>query len=218
MTIVPDFDRALAAPVARPAIGVGGSVVYWRLRSIVDVVGALLLLPIVGAMALLLIVLNPVCNPGPLFYRQRRMGQGCTPFVALKFRTMTCASRARGACDPVEVDRITPLGAVLRRMGLDELPQVLNVLRREMSLIGPRPDCIHHAHEFLVEIPEYARRFTVLPGISGLSQIKLGYAVGIEATRQKALTDIEYIARAGVWLDVWIVWRTVVTVVTGRGD
>lgn len=225
MTIVPDFDRTVSLPVARPRRGaarrasdVGGSLAYWRLRSAIDIGGALVLLPIVCALALVLLVLNPFFNPGPLFYRQNRMGLGRRSFVALKFRTMTRADRARGAHDPVEVDRITPLGGILRRMGLDELPQALNVLRREMSLIGPRPDCVHHAREFLAEIPEYARRYAVLPGMSGLSQIKLGYAVGLEATREKALTDIDYIARAGFRLDLWIVWRTLVTVARGRGD
>lgn len=225
MTIVPDFDRSVALPVqskraepARRVAGVGGSDAYWRLRSMTDIAGALLLMPVVACLALILLVLNPFFNPGPLLYRQRRMGQGCMPFLALKFRTMTCDTQERGANDPVEVDRITPLGGILRRMGLDELPQAVNVLRREMSLIGPRPDCIHHAEEFLSEIPEYGRRFAIRPGMSGLSQIKLGYAVGLDATRAKALTDIDYIDRAGLALDLWIAWRTLVTVVTGRGD
>lgn len=225
MTSVPDFDRAVARPVgseghkqSRRADGVGGSDAYWRVRSRFDVAGALVLLPLVTVLALLLLVLNPIFNPGPLLYRQRRMGQGCLPFLAFKFRTMTCNGLERGASDPVEVDRITPLGGILRRMGLDELPQAVNVLRREMSLIGPRPDCVHHAEEFLTKIPEYGRRFAIRPGMSGLSQIKLGYAVGLDATRAKALTDIAYMDQIGLRLDLWIVWRTLVTVATGRGD
>lgn len=223
MTIVPDFDRSVAMPVHRHRravrrLDVGGTDGYWRTRAVMDVGGAILLLPVVGFLMLLLVILNPVFNRGPLFYRQNRMGKGCAPFQALKFRTMTGGGQERGPNDPVEVERITPLGGILRRMGLDELPQVVNVLRREMSLIGPRPDCVDHAIQFLAEIPEYSRRFAILPGISGLSQIKLGYAVGREATRAKALTDIDYIHRAGFRLDLWIVWRTLVTVVTGRGD
>ncbi|GAB5448068.1 sugar transferase [Gymnodinialimonas sp.] len=225
MTIVPDFDRSVALPVPnrrlgahRRAAGVGGSDAYWRFRSVIDVVGALFLLPIVACLALILLVLNPLFNPGPLLYRQQRMGQGCMPFLAFKFRTMTCGPQERGANDPVEVDRITPLGGILRRMGLDELPQAINVLRREMSLIGPRPDCVRHAEEFLTEIPEYGRRFVIRPGMSGLAQIKLGYAVGRDATRAKALSDIDYIRHAGFVLDLWITWRTLVTVFTGRGD
>lgn len=223
MTIVPNFDRSIALPIqshdrARRAFGIGGTDAYWRARSVVDIAGALVLLPVVAMLALVLIVLNPFFNPGPLLFRQQRMGQGCASFIAFKFRTMTYAPFERGANDPVEEERITPLGRILRRMGLDELPQAINVLRREMSLIGPRPDCVHHAEEFLTEIPEYGRRFAVRPGMSGLSQIKHGYAVGLHATRAKALTDIDYISRAGVRLDLWIAWRTLVTVAMGRGD
>ncbi|HID68103.1 MAG TPA: sugar transferase [Roseibacterium sp.] len=225
MTIVPDFDHAVALPVpgktrraAYPLAGVGGSRAFWRAKSAIDIVGALFLLPFVAALALFLIVLNPVFNPGPLIFRQRRMGQNRVPFIALKFRTMILAKAERGPHDPVEVERITPLGRILRRMGLDELPQALNVLSGEMSLIGPRPDCVSHAEEYLAVIPEYSRRFCVRPGISGLSQIRLGYAVGTEATRAKARTDMEYIARASFEMELWIVWRTVVTVLTGRGD
>ena len=222
MTIVPDFDRSSVAPVqistSRRAQGLGGSVLFWQSKLVADVAGALLLVPVVIVLGALLLVLNPLFNPGPLIFRQRRMGRDCTSFVAFKFRTMTIASTVRGPDDPVEDQRITPLGRILRRTGLDELPQVFNVLFGEMSLIGPRPDCIHHAERFLAVIPEYRRRYCVRPGMSGLSQIRLGYVVGTEATRAKAVTDIEYIARASFALDLWIVWRTFITVVTGRGD
>ncbi|WP_341863960.1 sugar transferase [Gymnodinialimonas sp. 57CJ19] len=225
MTIVPDFDRATALPVGvRPAprqtrpMGVGGSEAYWRARPVLDWVFALLLLPFAAALAGVLVGLNPVFNPGPLLFRQLRMGQGGRAFVVYKFRTMTCGMATRGAADPVETGRITPLGGLLRRMGLDELPQAVNVLRAEMSLIGPRPDSLPHAQEFLAKIPEYRRRLSVRPGISGLSQITLGYAEGVEATRAKALSDIEYINQAGFRMDLWIVWRTLVTIATGRGD
>jgi lipopolysaccharide/colanic/teichoic acid biosynthesis glycosyltransferase len=226
MTIIPDFDRGVALPVRlttidclRPApVPVGGSPGYWLGKAALDVAGALLLLPLVAALALLLLLLNPVFNPGPLFYRQRRMGRDCTSFTALKFRTMRAGLRERGPSEPVEEDRITPLGRFLRRTGLDELPQAVNILRGEMSLIGPRPDCLHHAEAFLADIPEYRHRFRVRPGLSGLAQITLGYAVGTDATRVKARTDLDYIARASFALDARIAWWTLLTVLTGRGD
>lgn len=225
MTIVPDFDRAIALPVqiksrrlAQSGPGMGGSQLFWRSKAVADVLGAVFLLPVVATLCVLLLVLNPVFNPGPLFFRQRRMGRSCTPFVALKFRTMFDATCERGPNDPVEKDRITPLGRILRRTGLDELPQAINVLRGDMSLIGPRPDCVRHAECFLDSIPDYHHRYCIRPGMSGLSQIKLGYAVGTEATRAKAATDLDYINQAGFALELWIVWRTVVTVLAGRGD
>lgn len=225
MTIVPDFDRGIALPV-RPmdhgsgprSRSVGGSDAFWSVKSIADAAGAVFLLPVLLMLSAVLLLLNPMFNPGPLLYRQPRLGRNFTPFVALKFRTMTQPGGPRGPNDSLELDRITPLGGILRRMGLDELPQAFNVLRGEMSLIGPRPDCLHHAQEFLVTIPEYSQRFCVRPGMSGLAQVKLGYVVGTEATRVKARSDIEYIARAGFALDLWIVWRTIISVVMGRGD
>ncbi len=225
MTIVPDFDRSNSVPVramgqcsATRPLGVGGSDAFWSLKSGVDLIGAALLLPVVLVLSVVLLVLNPLFNPGPLFYRQVRLGRNFIPFTALKFRTMTQPGGPRGPEDALEIDRITPLGAILRRMGLDELPQAVNVLRSEMSLIGPRPDCLHHATAFLGSIPEYSHRFSVRPGMSGLAQVELGYVVGREATRAKARRDMDYIARAGFGLDLWIVWRTIASVVLGRGD
>jgi lipopolysaccharide/colanic/teichoic acid biosynthesis glycosyltransferase len=226
MTIVPDFDGGVTLPARggrrhaghpRP-LRIGGPQLFWHCKAVTDVAGALFLLPLLMLLAGLLLVLNPWLNPGPVFYRQRRMGRGCIPFLALKFRTMTLSPYERGPFDPVEADRITPLGGLLRRTGLDELPQIVNILRGEMSLIGPRPDCLHHAETFLADIPEYRRRYDILPGISGLAQIELGYAVGTEATRAKAQADLAYIAGAGFGLDAYIAWRTVVTIVTGDGD
>ena len=167
---------------------------------------------------LFLMVLNPVFNPGPLVFTQKRMGRDCTAFRAIKFRTMACDRAAgRGPDDPVETDRITPLGRVLRITRFDELPQILNVYRGEMSLIGPRPDDFDHATYYLRHIPDYRDRHRVRPGISGLAQIELGYAEGLEATRRKTAADIDYIRRAGLGLDLWIFWRTMVTVWTMRG-
>lgn len=225
MTIVPDFDRTVTLPVhirnlqtGRAARGVGGSALFWRVKPVADFGGALLILPVVLVLAALLLVLNPVLNPGPLMYSQQRMGRNRVPFTALKFRTMSVGGRERGPDEPVEQDRITPLGRIFRKMGLDELPQAVNVLRGEMSLIGPRPDCVGHAEAYIDSIPEYRHRFCIRPGMSGLSQISLGYAAGTEATRAKARRDLDYIERAGFRMDLWIVWRTLATVAMGRGD
>lgn len=166
----------------------------------------------------LLLVLNPLFNRGPLFYTQRRMGQGCKPFTAIKFRTMLPDSGAmRGHDDPLETDRITPLGRFLRKSRVDELPQVLNVLRGEMSLIGPRPDVVEHAREYLLLVPGYRDRHAVRPGISGLAQTEIGYAEGVEATRRKVRADLYYIEHAGFGLDAYIFVRTIQTVLGRRG-
>jgi len=146
------------------------------------------------------------------------MGRGGEPFTLLKFRTMTpTEALTRGPHDPVETDRITPLGGLLRRSRLDELPQFLNVLAGDMSVVGPRPDFWDHAIHYAETVPGYRQRHRVRPGITGLAQIDGGYAEGIEATVQKTAHDLEYIARFGMRLEGYILWRTIVVVLSGTG-
>jgi lipopolysaccharide/colanic/teichoic acid biosynthesis glycosyltransferase len=178
----------------------------------------LLALPLVLGIALVLLLLNPWYNPGPLFFVQERLGRHRQPFRMIKFRTMTVApARARGCEDGVETCRITPLGAILRKSRLDELPNFLNVLRGEMSTIGPRPDCREHAEQYLKTIPHYAYRYMVKPGISGLAQIEMGYAEGSEQTALKAHYDQLYVETSCGRLDVYIAWRTLIVMMTGFG-
>ena len=183
-----------------------------------DVAVCLILLPIAVVVALVLSIINPWLNPGPLFYTQLRMGKGCKPFIAYKFRSMLPVGRIdRTASAPIEEDRIMPLGRFLRRSRLDELPQILNVLKCEMSLIGPRPDYLPHAEEFLLSVPGYRERHVVRPGISGLAQTEIGYAVGPLETRRKVAADLFYIRRSSLRMEAWIVWRTLRTVLGLRG-
>ena len=122
-------------------------------KAAFDVVLSLVLLAPLTAIAIFLAAANPFFNAGPLVFRQTRMGQDCRPFTALKFRTMAADRRnARGAFDALEVHRITTFGRFLRRTRLDELPQIINVLRGEMSLIGPRPDSYDHACVYLKQM------------------------------------------------------------------
>lgn len=197
---------------------VGGSRAFWGFKRGFDVVASLALLPLLFVFSVALLVVNPFLNRGPLFFRQRRMGRFCEPFTAVKFRSMRRAGDiARKADDPLETHRITPLGALLRKSRIDELPQVINVLRGEMSLIGPRPDFYDHAVDYVHAIPEYRARHAVRPGISGFAQVTLGYAESIAATQAKAIADLSYVRNAGFALEAKIVWLTLVTIFTCRG-
>jgi lipopolysaccharide/colanic/teichoic acid biosynthesis glycosyltransferase len=115
---------------------------------------------------------------------------------------------ARSAQDPLETDRITSLGYFLRRFRADELPQIINVLKGDMSLIGPRPDLFEHASAYLATVPHYRWRHRIRPGISGLSQVKLGYAVGDSDTRHKARIDCYYIDNLSVRMEAWVFLHT----------
>lgn len=184
-----------------------------------DIFLGLVALPLIVALSALLLILNPWLNPGPLFFTQERLGRHRVPFRVIKFRTMVQSGTGggRGAEDGVEHHRITPLGAFLRLSRLDELPNFLNVLKGEMSTIGPRPDSREHAELFLDAIPHYAYRYMVKPGITGLAQIEMGYAEGSEQTALKAHYDQLYVETSCGRLDVYIAWRTLMVMVTGFG-
>ncbi len=206
--------RPDAALRASPSV----SATFLVCKRLFDICFSLLLLPILVALVVILLLANPAMNTGPLFFVQRRMGKNCAPFQALKFRTMRPGAVHRSADDPLEEERITPLGAFLRQCRLDELPQILNVLRGEMSLIGPRPDCFDHAVVFVQDVPGYRDRHKVLPGISGYAQTEVGYAEGIEATMRKVQADLFYISNRSIFFEAWIFWRTVITVVGRAGQ
>jgi lipopolysaccharide/colanic/teichoic acid biosynthesis glycosyltransferase len=174
-----------------------------------DLAFSIALFPALFLCAIGLLILNPFFNPGPLFFPQRRMGRECEAFWLVKLRTMRVDPiQTRGADDPLELDRITPLGKLLRKSRMDELPQIVNVLAGRMSMIGPRPDSFEHAVEYLHSMPNYRDRYHVRPGITGLAQVRLGYVEGTASTAETARFDIEYVANASVCLDAVIAIRT----------
>lgn len=182
-----------------------------ELKRFLDIVLATafitLLLPVAGLIALTLVLEGR----GPVLFRQERLGRNRRPFEILKFRTMGVdAERDSGpvwaaARDP----RVTPVGRFLRASHLDELPQLWNVLRGEMSLVGPRPERSHFVTQFETLVPGYADRFAARPGITGLSQIRSGYDQSISTVRRKIRYDRFYIRRACVLLDLWLLMGTI---------
>jgi len=119
--------------------------------------------------------------------------------------------------DPLELDRIKPFGKVIRKFRLDELPQIVNILKGDMSLVGPRPDYYSHALEFLKKVEGYRKRHDIRPGITGLSQIRLGYAEGLKATADKVNVDNYYIQNAGYVIELKIISNTMLTIIKGLG-
>lgn len=213
-----DFIIGPADQREAPQIAPTRSMVFLLCKRIFDVVTSLAALPVIGIAAVVLLIVNPIWNPGSLFFVQTRMGRDCRPFRAVKFRTMRPAGKIRrGPDDPLEAERITPLGQFLRRSRIDELPQFLNVLAGDMSLVGPRPDYWEHAVHYIDTIPGYRQRHAVMPGITGLAQVDGGYAEGVDATGEKARLDLDYIRRSGLRMEIYVLWRTVRVVCTGVG-
>ncbi len=195
-----------------------GARVRWS-KVIFDVLVSVILLVPLCIITLILLALNPVLNAGPLLFLQRRMGQNCEPFIAIKFRTMGPERELkRGAFDAVEMDRISRLGHVLRTTRIDELPQIINVLLGQMSLIGPRPDAFSHACVYLKSVPGYALRHQVLPGISGYAQTEVGYVQSFAGVQRKVAADLYYISHLSFSFDLWITWRTLCVVLGRRGS
>ena len=186
---------------------------FWSIKRLFDLTMSFALMPILVLMIITLKFLNHFYNKGPVFFIQKRMGKNCKPFYAIKFRSMVSVKTInRNYSDPLEIERITKLGHILRKFSLDELPQILNVIKGDMSLIGPRPDYYEHALVFLDNIPEYRQRHLVRPGISGLSQIRLGYAEGLYETKKKSRFDVYYIKNACFYLDIKIFFGTILTI------
>lgn len=179
----------------------------------------MLTLPVMIAVALTLALVNPVLNPGSVFFRQVRMGQGGRAFTIWKFRTMVGKGPyIRHADEPLDEHRITRLGRLLRRTKLDELPNILNILSGDMSLVGPRPDAFEHATEYLVRVPRYRKRFAVRPGITGLAQVRGGYADNPRAVKRKARYDSYYITHSSFPLEMYVVASTFSVVFSGLGQ
>jgi len=188
-------------------------------KRIVDLVGSVVGVAIF-LLTLPLISLAIVLETGfPIFYRQERLGRGGRVFMLYKFRTMIKDAEPDGEARAAQVDdpRITRVGTILRKTRLDEFPQFFNVLRGEMSLVGPRAERDQLVAKYQKEIPFYRARLLVKPGISGWAQITSGYASSIFATALKLEYDLYYIKHRTVAMDITILLRTFGTVFGFKG-
>jgi exopolysaccharide biosynthesis polyprenyl glycosylphosphotransferase len=188
-------------------------------KRALDLALALGVLLVAWPLILAVVALVRLTSPGPVFYRQVRVGEAGVPFEIFKFRTMTDGAEADGkAMWAIENDsRITTVGRTLRRYRLDELPQVWNVLRGEMSFVGPRPERPEFVEALEREIPHWTRRHLVKPGVTGWAQIRAGYAADPTGAADKLAYDLYYLKHRGLMLDLAIVARTASVVLLGKG-
>ena len=154
---------------------------------------------------------------GPMFYRQERLGKYGRPFTILKLRTMRTERRAVQRQTGAEDERITRVGRVLRKLHLDELPQAWNILKGDMSVVGPRPEQPEYVAMLQESIDFYNTRLSVRPGLTGWAQVNLGYSDGVEGAREKLSYDLYYIKRQSPALDLLIVARTFFSVLSLNG-
>jgi len=178
----------------------------------------LLFSPVIVPIMLITAVIISLQSRGPIFFWQKRVGYQGKVFNMVKFRSMSTDSEKDGSQFAEDGDaRITRFGQFIRKMRIDELPQLWNILRGEMSLIGPRPEQVTFVEEYKITIPNYMDRHQVLPGITGLAQIKQGYVDDTKGTRTKLKYDLFYIKNISFKLDMYIVFQTIYTMATGFG-
>ncbi len=183
-------------------------------KRAVDVAAAALLLGALAPLLAAVAVAVKAGSPGEIVFRQRRAGRSGRPFTIYKFRTMVrdAPSSPLGTYCYADDPRVTRVGRLLRATSLDELPQLWNVLRGDMSLVGPRPDLPHHVERYT---PAQRRRLEVRPGITGWAQVNGRNGIGWD---ERIALDLEYVARWSLGLDARILARTAAVVLTRRGN
>ncbi len=180
----------------------------------ISVFGVLVLIPILGLIGLLI----KIDSPGPIFYRQLRVGLRGEPFMIWKFRSMCTEAESTGPQWAVRNDpRTSRVGRILRKTRLDEIPQLYNVLRGEMSLVGPRPERPVFVSELKIRIPYYDIRHTVRPGLTGWAQTQFRYGATAEDAHTKLPYDLYYVKNLTLRLDMRILIETVRVVLLGEG-
>jgi exopolysaccharide biosynthesis polyprenyl glycosylphosphotransferase len=190
-----------------------------QVKRIMDIVVSLAVLIIGAPLWLLVALVIKITSAGPAIYSQERVGQYGRKFIMYKFRSMyNDAEKKSGPQWAKEKDpRITPVGRFIRKTRLDEIPQFINVMKGDMSLVGPRPEREFFIEQLRTEIPWYMRRLKMKPGVTGWAQIKHKYDSTIEDVKQKVLYDLYYFENMSLRLDLKIILRTFLVVVTGKG-
>lgn len=190
------------------------NLIYLFLKRIIDVMLSIIAI-VVFSLPMIIISFFIVKDGGPALFKQKRLGLNGKEFVLIKFRTMVVDAEKAGYKWTEKNDfRITKIGKFLRKHRIDELPQVFNILRGEMSVVGPRPELAYFYKEFETYIIGFKQRLLVKPGLTGWAQINGGYDLKPE---EKIIFDIEYIKKSNIFFDVWIIIKTVLVVLFRHG-
>ena len=189
---------------------------YSFIKRTFDIAASLIALVILAIPMAVIAIMIKIKSPGPVFYKQERLGLGGEKIKIIKFRTMNVDAEANGAqwSQGDDDPRIFPLGRTLRKFRLDELPQFWNILKGDLSLVGPRPEREIFYDEFETYVHGFHERLKVKPGLTGLAQVNGGYDLRPE---EKIVYDIEYIKKRSLWLDLKIMLKTVGVILTGGG-
>ncbi|MBI3368834.1 MAG: TIGR03013 family PEP-CTERM/XrtA system glycosyltransferase, partial [Burkholderiales bacterium] len=184
-----------------------------------DIVCSLVLIAVSAPIMILTAIVIVLESKGPVFYRQERVGANSRTFDVVKFRSMRTDAEKDGK--PVwataQDSRVTRVGNIIRKLRIDELPQLFNVLKGEMSLVGPRPERPYFVEQLTKEIPYYAVRHSIKPGVTGWAQVKYQYGSTIEDSQEKLQYDLYYVKNHSLFLDFVVLFETIGVVLTGKG-
>ena len=187
-------------------------------KRIVDLVLVMMLLPIAIPVGLLTALFIKIESPGKVLFKQKRAGLYNKEFEVIKFRSMRQDAESSGAkWASRNDDRVTKVGRIIRKMRIDELPQLINVLKGEMSMVGPRPEREVFIKKLEKQIPYYRFRHAVKPGVTGYAQVQYSYGASLEDAVWKHKYDMYYIKHQSLWVDFKILAKTVTTVLFGKG-
>lgn len=192
---------------------------FWATKRLIDLLAGAVGIVVLALIVPWVVLANALWSPGPLFYWQTRVGRGGRSFRLVKFRSMVLDAEAD--CGAVwackDDDRVTPVGRLLRRARLDELPQVWNMLKGEMSLVGPRPERPEFVTELVQQVPFYQARHAVRPGLTGWAQVRYPYGSSVEDALAKLQYDLYYIKHQGLYLEASIMVKTAAVMLGLRG-
>ncbi len=195
------------------------SAISKKLKRWLDVISSALGLLLSLPLSLLVALAIKLDSPGPIFYRQERVGEDGKTFTLLKFRSMRKDSEGNvPKWAGVNDDRVTRIGRFIRKSRFDEIPQMINVLKGDMSFIGPRPERPFFVEKLVKEIPYYSQRHVVKPGISGWAQIRYPYGASREDAQEKLKYDLYYIKHLSIFFDLSIIFETAKVVLLGKGS
>lgn len=219
------YEQSLMIPQYNPALGKAGfriregfDATTQFIKRAFDICFSFAVLVIGAPLFILLALITKVTSKGPVFYKQERVGINGKPFYIYKYRSMTVDAEKNGPQLSKDNDpRITKWGQIMRKTRMDELPQFWNVLKGDMSVVGPRPERQHFIKQIVEKAPGYQLLLSIKPGITSIGQVYYGYAENVDQMCQRMLFDLRYLNEVNIQTDISIILQTVKVMFQGKG-
>lgn len=194
------------------------SLLYSFVKTVSDYIFSIIFLIVLSPLLILLAIIIRLTGRGPVIYSQDRIGKDGRPFSIYKFRTMVFdAEKGEPVLSASDDERVTRIGKFMRKYRLDEIPNFINVLKGEMSVVGPRPERLYFINQIIKRTPQYIELHKVKPGITSLGQVKYGYASTVDEMIERLGFDIYYLGNRSFLLDLKILFLTIGTILKGKG-